>query len=148
MERRSSNLNLIYILAVFLLLAITLISPAKAQVPTAQPVVIVVMFWMEGCPYCHTVLDEVLPPLLEKFGSQLEVNLIEVVTTEDIELLYETAAAYGIPKDRVNVPFLIIGEHVLIGSKQVPDELPGFIEQYLSQGGTEWPVGLAPETVE
>jgi len=125
LKRSSRNINLIFILAVFLLPAIILISPAKAQIPTAQPLVKAVLFWMEGCPHCHTILNEVLPPLQEKYGSQLEIRLLEVVTTEDIELLY-----------------------VLIGSKQVPDELPGFIEQYLSQGGTDWPQGLAPEPVE
>jgi uncharacterized membrane protein len=148
LKRSSRNINLIFISAIFLLPAIILISPAKAQIPTAQPLVKAVLFWMEGCPHCHTILDEVLPPLQEKFGNQLEIRLLEVASTEDIVLLYETAAVYGIPKERVGVPFLIIGEHVLIGSKQVSDELPGFIEQYLSQGGTDWPQGLAPEPVE
>jgi thiol-disulfide isomerase/thioredoxin len=89
LKRSSRNINLIFILAIFLLPAIILTSPAIAQVPTAQPLVKAVLFWMDGCPHCHTVLDEVLPSLQEKYGSQLEIHLIEVVTTEDIELAAE-----------------------------------------------------------
>lgn len=103
------------------------------------PIVHAVLFWMDGCPHCHDVLDNVLPPLQEKYGGQLEIALIEVVTSEDINHLYDVAARHDIPKEHVGVPFLIIGEHVLIGSGQIPAELPGLIETYLAQGGVALP---------
>jgi len=98
-----------------------------------------VLFWKDGCPHCHEVLENVLPPLQEKYGEQLEILLVEVVTVEDVDRLYEVAAAYGIPRERVGVPFLILGEQVLISSAQTPAELPGLIESYLTQGGLDWP---------
>jgi uncharacterized membrane protein len=104
-----------------------------------QPVVCAVLFWMVGCPHCHEVLDNVLPPLQEKYGSQLEILLVEVKTMDDVNRLYEVAAAYGIPRERTGVPFLVIGEHVLIGPRQIPEELSGLIERYLAQGGVNWP---------
>jgi uncharacterized membrane protein/thiol-disulfide isomerase/thioredoxin len=106
---------------------------------TPQPVVHAVLFWMDGCPHCHEVLDNVLPPLQEKYGAQLDILLVEVITLDDVNRLYEVAAAYDIPRERVGVPFLIVGDHVLIGSRQIPDELPGLIERYLAQGGVDWP---------
>jgi len=116
-----------------------------AQSATPQPVVNAVLFWMNGCPHCLHVLEDVLPPLQDKYGSQLQIQFIEVVTIEDVNHLYEVAASYGIPKERAIVPFLIIGERVLIGSDQIPAELPGLIKQYLVQGGVDWPQGLAPQ---
>ena len=149
----------------FLALAATVVQPAQAQerptptikachicdeglsqaASTPQPVVRAVLFWMNGCPQCHEVLDNVLPPLREKYSEQLEILLVEVVTMDDVDRLYEVAAAYAIPRERVRVPFLVISEHVLIGSAQIPAELPGLIDEYLSQGGVDWSQGLAPQ---
>lgn len=98
-----------------------------------------ILFWMDGCSHCHDVLDNVLPPLVEKYGAQLEISLVEISTEEDIEELYEVAAAYDIPKEQVGVPFLIIGDKVLIGSGQIPAELPGLIESYFAEGGVSLP---------
>lgn len=109
------------------------------QTLTGQPVVRAIMFWMNGCPHCHEVLENVLPPLQEKYDAQLEIRLVEVVNTEDVRYLHAVAKTFGIPIDRANVPFLIIGDHVLIGSQQIPDELPGLIEDFLAQGGVDWP---------
>ena len=94
---------------------------------------------MNGCPHCHEVLENVLPPLQEKYGAQLEVLLVEVISMEDVNRLYEVAASYGIPRDRVGVPFLVIGDRVLIGSRQIPEELPGLIESQLAAGGVDFP---------
>jgi uncharacterized membrane protein len=94
---------------------------------------------MNGCPHCHEVLDNVLPPLQEKYGAQLEVLLVEVVGMDDVNRLYDIAATYGFSRDQVGVPFLIIGDQALIGSQQIPAELPGLIEYHLTQGGVERP---------
>ena len=108
---------------------------AFAQQPVAQGV----MFWMDGCPHCHEVLENILPPLERRYGDQLDIRLIEVVTREDIEFLYEVAAAYSLSSDQVAVPFLIMGEEVLIGSDQIAQQLPGLIDRYLMVGGVDFP---------
>jgi len=156
----SRAIILLSLLTGFLALAATVVQPAQAQerptptikschicdeglsqaASTPQPVVRAVLFWMDGCPNCNEVLENVLPPLREKYGKQLEILLIEVVNMDDWDRLYEVAAAYGITRERVVVPFLVIGEQVLIGSAQIPAELPGLIERYLAQGGVDWPL--------
>ncbi len=114
---------------------------APTTIPTQPPsaVVRLMMFWMDGCLNCHYVIDNILPPLQERFGDSLEIKLIEVITMEDVDQLMSTAAVYGIPRERVGVPFLIIGEHALAGSEQIPAELPGLIESYLASGGVDYP---------
>jgi uncharacterized membrane protein len=103
------------------------------------PVVRAVMFWMEGCMHCHYVLQNVISPLQEKYGEQLEIRFIEIVTVEEVDLIYEVAAAYGISKEDVGVPFLIIGEEVLVGSDEMEGDLPDLIEKYLAAGGVDYP---------
>ena len=103
------------------------------------PVVRVVMFWMSTCGHCEYVINEVLPPLQEQHGEQLEILLIELVTQEDVDRLYDTAALVGIPANNVGVPFMLVGEQVLKGSEQIPVELPGLIEAHLASGGLDYP---------
>jgi thiol-disulfide isomerase/thioredoxin len=118
---------------------------APSATPTPRPVARAVLFWMDGCPHCHEVIDQVLPPLQQKYGDQLNVHLIEVKSQQDIDQLYQLGAALNIPKQDVGVPFLVIGDKALVGSAQIPAELPSLIEQYLAQGGVDWPQGLAPQ---
>ncbi len=73
--------------------------------PNEQKVVRIVMFWMNGCPHCHEVLDNVLPPLQEKYGEKLEIKLIELVGAEEVDALYKLAENRGIPKDKVGDSF-------------------------------------------
>lgn len=103
-------------------------------------VVRVVLFWMATCPHCHYVLDEVLPPLQQKYGAQLEVFLIEIKSQQDWARLAQVGAAYDIPQENLAVPFMIVGGTVLIGSGQIPAELPGLIERHLSTGGIDFPL--------
>jgi uncharacterized membrane protein len=103
------------------------------------------MFWMDSCPHCHYVLDEVLPPLQEKYGHQLDIVLIEVTSEKEWNWLVETGASFGLPEDRLGVPFMVIGDDVLMGSEQIPKFLPLLIEQHLAAGGIDYPqvAGLA-----
>jgi uncharacterized membrane protein/thiol-disulfide isomerase/thioredoxin len=104
-----------------------------------QPVVRVVMFWTSTCGHCEYVINEILPPLQEQYSDQLEILLIELVTQEDVDHLYETATIMGIPQNNVGVPFMLVGERVLSGSEQIPRELPGLIEMHLENGGLDYP---------
>ena len=111
----------------------------NAQNITSEPIVRAVMFWMDGCPHCEDVIQNILPPLREKYNAQFELVLIEVVSTQDVEMLYRVAASYHIPKEQTGVPFLIIGDQVLVGSDQVASRLPVLIDHYLTQGGVDFP---------
>lgn len=119
--------------------------PAAATPPVAfdRPVVHGVLFWVEGCGHCEEVLTGVLPALQQQYGSQLDIQLLEVVTLEDTNRLYATAAALRVPKEQVGVPFLIVGDQVLIGSQKIPQKLPELVAQVLAAGGAD-PPDLAP----
>lgn len=118
-------------------------TPAHAQTNNPQPIVHAVMFWMDGCPHCEEVIESVLPPLREQYGAQFNLLMIEVKGVEDVDMLYRVAASYGISKEQTGVPFVIIGERVLIGSTQVSEQLPALIKGYLNQGGVDFPANPA-----
>lgn len=112
---------------------------APSATPTPRPVVHAVLFWMDGCPHCHEVINNVLPPLQKKYGDKLNIHLTEVKSQQDVDQLYQLGAALNVPKQNVGVPFLVIGDKVLVGSAQIPGELPGLIEQHLAAGGVDYP---------
>ncbi|OGR10776.1 MAG: hypothetical protein A2341_26695 [Deltaproteobacteria bacterium RIFOXYB12_FULL_58_9] len=114
-------------------------SPVRAQSEMPQPVVRAIMFWMAGCPYCEDVIQNVLPPLRVKYDAQFDLLMLEVVDTQDVDMLYRAAALYNIPKEQTGVPFIIIGDRVLIGSAEVREQLPALIDDYLTRGGMDWP---------
>lgn len=116
-------------------LAEVLPATATAVLGSDLAIVHIVVFWSTECIACRKVVGETLPPLREQYPGQLEVQLVDVVTTADVDALYQVAAQFGIAKDEVNLPLLIIGDHVLIGSEQIPAELPGLVDQYLAEGG-------------
>jgi len=113
----------------------------------------VIMFWSSTCGHCEYVINEVLPPLQDQYGDQLEILLIKLVNQEDVDRLYETAAIVGITKENVGVPFMLVGESVLRGSEQIPNELPGLIALHLAQGGLDYPdypslAAYLPESID
>jgi uncharacterized membrane protein/thiol-disulfide isomerase/thioredoxin len=112
----------------------------------ADPVVQALLFWSSDCPACRKVVDDTLPALQARHGNQLDIQLVDVVTADDVDRLYQVAMAYGVSKDAVNLPLLLIGDQVLLGSQQISAELPRLIEQHLAAGGVAAPdvTDLAP----
>ncbi|MCE1253231.1 MAG: vitamin K epoxide reductase [Anaerolineae bacterium] len=138
------KLLVLFICALFFVFAA---GPVSAVASNAQPVVEAVLFFSPACPHCHKVMEEDLPPLYEKYGPHLKIETIDT-TTENGQKLYQAAvSAFNIPQDRQGVPTLIIGQNVLVGSSQIPNELPGLIEEGLKNGGTPLPSIPGLETV-
>ena len=102
-------------------------------------VIHILVFWMQSCPHCHDVIEDVLPPLQENYGDLMEILLIEIVTVEDVDEFYQIAAELGIPKESTGVPLLIIGNEVLIGYNDIQAHLPRLIQEDLAEGGIDLP---------
>jgi uncharacterized membrane protein len=115
----------------------TAVAPTQAQ---EQPTVQAVMFWMDGCPHCHEVLDYVLPPLQQQYGNQLDILLVELKTMADTDRLYALGQTLGLAPQEIGVPFFLIGDDVLIGTDQIREQLPDLIKGHLAAGGVTYPV--------
>ena len=110
---------------------------------SAEAVVRAVLFYSPNCGHCHYVITEVFPPLVEKYGDQLQVVAVDVTQPAEQELFMAALEYFKV--EYPGVPFLVIGDTYLVGSLDIPEQLPGLIEKYLAQGGVDWsPVpGLA-----
>jgi uncharacterized membrane protein len=108
------------------------------------PVVRAILFHRPGCPHCNEVIEEVLPPLVERYGEQLQIGDADTYTEEGDALYQAAVEQFQIPSDRRGVPAMIIGDVVLVGSVEIPEQLPGLIEQGLAAGGLDWPTNLTP----
>ncbi len=120
-----------------LLLAMLLGTLVTGTIMARDATVHLIIFHSPQCPHCHTVLTEVLPPLQEQYGDQLQILELDT-SQEEGYALYEAAVEKYHPAQR-GVPTLVIGDHILIGSGEIPAQLPGLIENYLAAGGVAWP---------
>lgn len=117
------------------MLSATPARPAQAQQP--QPVVHAVLFYSPSCGHCEYVITQVLPPLSEKYGNQLQIVGFDVTHPTGQAMMYAAMDRFGLQEP--GVPLLVIDDITLIGSQQIPDEFPGLIEAYLKIGGVTWP---------
>ncbi len=118
------------------------ISTTACRAPSpkgSESIVRAVLFWSETCPHCHEVMTHHLPPLEEKYGDRLEIKTIEVSEQANYQLWNAAMEAFQVPPGQRGVPMLFIGDTVLVGSVEIPERLPGLIEQYLAAGGVDYP---------
>jgi uncharacterized membrane protein len=111
-------------------------APVSAPSAPGSPVR-AVLFYSPTCPHCHVVIDDVLPPLREEYGRDLVIAELNATTVEGQQVWQEAVALYNPPV--VGFPTLVIGEYVLIGSREIPEALPGLIASYRAAGGVDWP---------
>jgi len=135
--------------------------PALAQTDTHDgPVVHAVMFYSPTCGHCELVINEHLPVIFEQFGGEPTVLFDDTIPLEDVAfyemtngtldiLLVDGSVEAGaimfaqdserLSIDSPGVPRLDIEDIYLVGSQQIPTELPGIVEQGLENGGISWP---------
>ncbi|MCB8916571.1 MAG: vitamin K epoxide reductase [Ardenticatenaceae bacterium] len=131
--------KLILLLAACLLLTFMLPAVTLAQAPAGDSVVRAVLFFSPTCPHCHFVMEEVLPPLQTQYGDQLQILEIDVSQAIGGSMYEKYLAQFNIPQERTGVPALIVGDTVLVGSREIPDVFPTLIASALASGGLDWP---------
>jgi uncharacterized membrane protein len=122
------------------------VKPAGAK----EAVVHVALFYSPTCFHCTKLENEILPKIREKYGNRLAIVRVNVIGAAGGGIYDKAIERFKIPEDRVRVPTLIIGETVLVGTVEIPDQLPGLIDAALSKGGLDWPdlKGLQEQFVE
>ncbi len=127
--------NLWFIALILLISFFPMISRSYAQ----EPVVQAVLFYSPTCGHCKIVIEEVLPDLDARYGTQLQIFGVNTQTDIGDHLFENFVISYNIsPEDQV-VPALLVGDQILYGSQQIPEILPGIIDEGLLNGGIPWP---------
>ncbi len=125
------------VLSLGCVLALLLGSVLRAQAQGA--VVRAVLFYSPSCGHCQKVITEDLPPLFEKYGERLQIIGVNMAQQDGQALYQATTQRFKISPEQQGVPMLIVGDVVLVGSLDIPEQLPGLIEKHLAQGGVGWP---------
>jgi uncharacterized membrane protein len=174
MKRAIVSLDLLLSVLFALLLPMTASAQKDANVKA-------VLFYSPTCPHCHLVISETLPPLWQTYGGsidiyrsaaateeeaaeppfvaflgeQLSVLYVDVATQEGSEFFTAALDAFDLPETEGYVPTMFIDDLRLVGSGDIPAQLPGLIANGLENGGIDWPAlpgidqilsGLAFET--
>ncbi len=148
-------------------LSVLVLFTLTSQVSTVAaqgPVVHAILFYSPTCPHCHTVITEVLPPLIQIYGGDPQVLYIPPTPEEEevgppligifgesLEILYVntyTETGYGffeaavelfdIPPELRAVPTLVVDDHYLVGGNEIPAQFPSIIEEGIASGGIAW----------
>jgi uncharacterized membrane protein/glutaredoxin len=131
------------------LACLPLLAPGPAL--ASDGIVHAVLFYSPTCPHCHKVLTEDFPPLADRYGSHLQIAIVDVSSEQGGALYRAAIETFHIPEERLGVPTLIVDNTVLVGDVEIPQQFPAIIEQGLAQGGIPWPdipgllEGLPPE---
>jgi len=118
---------------------LTILFLPYTPVQAKEPAVHALFFYSQTCPHCHKVVTEDLPPLLEKYPEQLFILGIDTSMAEGYALYEAAIRNFQIPTERMGVPTLIVGETVLVGSLEIPEQFPGIVESGMADGGISWP---------
>jgi len=128
-------------------------------------VVRAVMFYSPTCGFCHRVITEVLPPIMDEansseswvylpsnetgpedlppivgeIGDRVQILYVNTATMVGGTLYTNAIDYYSIPDERLGVPTMIINDTVLVGALEIPDQMPGIIEEGFASGGISWP---------
>jgi uncharacterized membrane protein/thiol-disulfide isomerase/thioredoxin len=140
------------IIPILLLVSLFVVPSPNAQAQSPQPIVHAVLFYSPTCPHCQHVINDTLPPLMQKYGNQLEITGVDVTQPQGQTLFLAALDKFKLLDG--GVPFLIIGDKYLMGSADIPEQLPGLIDTYLTQGGVDFPdipglrdaISQSPET--
>lgn len=133
------------LLGLSLVVLLVMLVSCGGATPTVGPSGAVVRFYLfygTNCPHCHEVMENYLPDVYKKYGAQVEHQDIDVWADAAMyKKFVELEARLGVAEDsRGGVPALVVGDHVLIGSRQIPAELEGLIDGYLAEGGVDYPL--------
>ena len=135
---------------ILLIVACLAIQPTAAAQSADEPVVRAILFYTPTCPACHRVNDEVLEPMMDDYGDRLQIVRINTHEPSGYELYLATVERHQIPRERQGVPTLVVGEVVLVGGREIPEQFPSLVEEELAAGGIGWPdiPGLAQAVSE
>ncbi|HID93129.1 MAG TPA: hypothetical protein EYP60_03430, partial [bacterium (Candidatus Stahlbacteria)] len=97
----------------------------------------VLIFYAEDCENCEYVMNEFIPSIEGKFGTNVEFCYLNVDSIENYKLLVSLEERLG---DTGNeFPVAIIGQKVLGGKEEVINELETSIADCIEAGGCNWP---------
>ncbi len=123
----ASRLLKIFVLG--FILAVVCVS-AEASFFNRQPNITVRVFYSPTCKACHKVMQDVIPPIEEKYGSKVNWEYFDVTSEEGLRSF---VALESKSDRRLAYPTILVGENILIGVTEAADSLDTFIAAELAK---------------
>jgi uncharacterized membrane protein len=122
-----------------LALAAALARPPHAAAAPDEPVARAVLFYSPTCEHCRALVREGLPPILERYGEQLQILPVDSTDEPGMQLFRSTMDRLEVPLEAQGVPSLVIGDRILSGGTDIEEQLPLLVARHLDRGGVGWP---------
>lgn len=127
-------------------IGMTLVFPSGQARAAAgdETTVHVVLFYSPTCPHCHTVVEQVIRPLMAEYGERFRVISLNTFEPTGRNLFVSALTHLSPGQQRRAVPTLVIGDRVLIGG-EILGQLPELVRMHMEHGGVGVPAipGLA-----
>ena len=127
-----------FLLAAGLLPVLLLAACAPAPTPavtSGDGIVRAVLFYTPGCSSCEKALRDTIPPLEARYGSRFQLLKVPLNDLSEVDRLYASADFFKIKKEDVMVPFVVIGNDLLIGETALEENLDAKIKAGIVAGG-------------
>lgn len=123
-------------------------SPVSAFQEEGEPLQ-VLYFYATDCAHCKVVYEEVLTPLMEQYGSQLDLRMLEIGNPQNYELLIAAEAYFGVKPEERGLPVIVAGEQVLVGEEPARSGFATILEEN-AESGIAWPAmpGFDPAALQ
>jgi len=122
-----------------LLLGLVLLLPHPLPSQEPDPVVHAVFFYSPSCAHCHEVITTFLVPLQNEYGGKIVILGFDTSQQWANDLFWAALRHYEVPEDKWAVPFLIVGEKVLVGGFEIPSQFKAIVDEGLARGGIDLP---------
>jgi uncharacterized membrane protein len=123
-----------------LLIVAWLVIPSITTAQSAdEPVVRAILFYSPTCGHCHYVITEVLIPMTDDYGDRLQIVGVDTSQPGGGQLYQAVIERYQIPRERQGVPTLVVGNVVLVGDLEIPEQFPTIVDEGLAADGIGGP---------
>lgn len=137
----------IWLWALLLILILSFVWGVDAVRADSGPVVRMVYFYSDDCAHCIVIIDQVLGPLQEQYGDQLQIKMVQIrdpdapssLDTAKYEMLIRAEKMFNVASEERGLPTLLVDGQALIGEDAIREQLSCLLDSCLVAGGTAWP---------
>jgi cytochrome c biogenesis protein CcdA/glutaredoxin len=123
-------------------------APAAAQ-DYAEDAVHAYYFYANDCPHCLATLEDVIYPLQDEWGDQLDIRLLEISDPAYYEALLAAETYFEVQTAERTIPTLVVDDQILVGETEIEAQFSDLVRAGVQVGGIPFPMieGLDPEAL-
>jgi len=110
----------------------------------ASGTVHIVYFFDPKCSSCEYISNQVLKPLLEKYGDAIQIDKRDITDEANFALMLALEERLEVPAGEI--PEMFVGQDALVGAEEIALNLEERVEHYLQQGGAPSPLLMLTPT--